>query len=108
MEGSWYRGLTQDFRYGLRILKKSPIYTFISVLTLALGIGASTAIFSVVYGVLLRPLPYDNPDQIVRVWELDARGRRMRFADPNLEDLRTQARSLQGLAAMRSAEAAVS
>ncbi len=108
MQGSWYKGLTQDLLYGLRILKKSPIYTFISVLTLALGIGASTAIFSVVYGILLRPLPYDNPDQIVRVWELDARGRRMRFADPNLEDLRTQARSLQGLAAMRSAEAAVS
>jgi hypothetical protein len=41
----------------------------------------------VVYGVLLRPLPYDNPDQIVRVWEMNARGRRMQFADPNFEDM---------------------
>ena len=97
-------GLIQDLRHGLRVLWKNRIFTFVSVLTLLLGIGASTAIFSVVYGVLLRPLPYDNPEQIVRMWELSARGGRMRFADPNLEDVRTQARSLQGVAAMRALE----
>lgn len=101
-------GLTQDFHYALRMFRKSPIYAFVSIITLALGIGASTAIFSVVYGVLLRPLPYYKPDQIVRVWEVNSRGGRMQFADPNFEDIRAQANLLQGMAQMSSAEAAVS
>jgi ABC-type antimicrobial peptide transport system permease subunit len=100
-------GFTHDLRYALRVLAKSRIYTSVSVLTLLLGIGASTAIFSVVYGVLLRPLPYPKPNQIVRVWEADSRNRRMQFADPNLEDVRAQVHSLQGIAAMRSAEVTV-
>lgn len=105
--GGRLNGLAQDFRYGLRILWKNPVYTFISVLTLALGIGASTAIFSVVYGVLLRPLPYENPDQIVRMWEMSARGRRMQWSDPNFEDMRSQSQVVQYMAQMRSAEAPV-
>ena len=96
--------VAQDFRYAFRVLLKSPVYAFVSVVTLALGIGASTAIFSVVYGVLLRPLPYHKPEQIVRLWETDARNRSMQFADPNFEDLRAQNISLQGMAEMRSAE----
>ena len=96
--------VAQDFRYAFRVLLKSPVYAFVSVITLALGIGASTAIFSVVYGVLLRPLPYHNPEQIVRVWEVDARNRSLQFADPNFEDIRAQTGSLQGMAQMRSAE----
>jgi ABC-type antimicrobial peptide transport system permease subunit len=100
-------GLTQDFRYGFRRIRKNPVYAVVSVLTLALGIGASTAIFSVAYGVLLRPLPYYKSDQIVRMWEVNPRGRRMQFADPNSEDMRAQNRSLQGLAEMRPAEASV-
>ncbi|HEU4768344.1 MAG TPA: ABC transporter permease, partial [Pyrinomonadaceae bacterium] len=99
--------LRQDFRYGFRMLTKSPVFAAVSVITLALGIGASTAIFSVVYGVLLRPLPYPNPDQIVRVWETNGRGRKLQFADPNLEDMRAQVRSFQGMAGMRSGEATV-
>ena len=88
----------QDVRYGLRILAKNPGFTALTVLTLALGIGATTAIFSVVYGVLLRPLPYNKPQQIVRLWEVNATGQRVSFADPNFADVRSQSRSLQGVA----------
>jgi predicted permease len=90
--------LFQDVRYGIRMLAKNPGFTAVAVLTLALGIGASTAIFSVVYGVLLRSLPYPKPDQIVRLWEVSARGGRMNFADPNFEDIRSQSHGFQGVA----------
>ena len=100
--------LSQDFRYGFRVLWKNRVYAFVSLITLAVGIGASTAIFSVVNGVLLRPLPYPKPEQIVRVWEANAKGRTMQFADPNFEDLRAQVQALQGMAAMRSGESTIS
>src|SRR5215468_2950924 len=92
------QSLWQDLRYGLRLLGKNPGFTSTAVITLALGVGATTAIFSVVYGVLLRPLPYDKPEQIVRAWEADSTGHRMNFADPNFEDVRDQNHSLQGVA----------
>lgn len=94
--------VVQDLQYGLRILAKSPGFTATAALTLALGVGTTTAIFSVVYGVLLRPLPYRNPAQIVRLWEQNDSGGRMNFADPNFEDVRTQSRSLAGLAEYNS------
>jgi len=100
--------MVQDLRYALRMLRKSPGFTFITVFTLALGIGATTAIFGVVYGVLLRPLPYDQPKQIVQLWEVNGQGHRVHFTDPNFEDIRSQNHSLEGLAEFQAGEESVS
>ncbi len=90
--------LIKDIRYGLRSLAKRPGFTALAIITLALGIGASTAIFSVVDGVLLRPLPYPDAEQIVQVREVNARGGKMAFAEPNFLDVRARNHTLKTVA----------
>jgi predicted permease len=106
--GNWLSSLGADCRYGLRQLRKNPGFTAVAVLTLALGIGATTAIFSVVYGVLLRPLPYPGANRIMAVFEVNSKGRPSRLADPNFDDFRDQNRSFQAIAKYQSGVASVS
>lgn len=88
----------QDLRHALRILRRSPGFTATAVLTLGLAIGTATAVFSVVYGVLLRPLPYSDPSRIMAIFEVNTRGTWSRLADPNFDDIRDQSRSFQAIA----------
>lgn len=97
----------RDLRYARRSLFKSPGFTAITVLTLALGVGATTAVFSVVNGVLLRPLPYPDPDGIVQVWQINDQGNEIWFSGPNLEDVRERSRSFAALAHYQSVTASV-
>lgn len=100
--------ILQDLRHSLRLLRRSPGFTAVSVLTLALAIGAATAIFSVVYGVLLRPLPYSHPDRIMAIFEVNTRGTWSRLADPNFDDFRDQNHSFQNIAKYSASIASVS
>ncbi len=95
-------GLLQDIRYAARVLKKSPGFSVVVVLMLALGIGANTAIFSVVYAVLLRPLPYAEPDRLMFLAERDREGEMMGIAYPNYADFRERAQSFAEISAFQS------
>ena len=91
--------LWQDLRYGARTLMKKPVFTLIAVVTLGLGIGANTAIFSVVYTVLLRPLPFPESDRLV---VLAGKGKDSLIGDtvayPDYEDWRARAQSFEDMA----------
>src|SRR5262249_47280816 len=95
---SWWRGLSSDARLGARRLRKAPGFTLVAALTLALGIGANSAIFSVVDGVLLKPLPFPAPDRLVglfQVWQ----GKDDVFSPPNFLDVQKQTKTLEASAA---------
>ncbi len=100
--------LLQDLRYAARVLRKNQGFTAIAVLTLALAIGATTAIFSVVYGVLLRPLPYPEPNRIMAIHEVNTKGTWSRLADPNFDDFRDQNHAFQAIAKYSDGIASVS
>src|SRR5262249_46088202 len=93
---TWLERFGQDLRYGARMLLKSPGFTLISIFTLALGIGANTAIFSVVDAVLLRPLQFHEPDRLVRLGSSSA---------PNFEDCKNQSRLFGNMAAYENRNA---
>jgi putative ABC transport system permease protein len=94
----WLEHLVQDVRFGLRMSGKSPGFTAAAVLTLALGIGANTAIFSLVNGVLLRPLPYHAPHRLTIVWEKNSDGTRDNVGYATYLDWKAQNQSFEQLA----------
>jgi putative ABC transport system permease protein len=91
--------LAQDLRYGVRVLLKNPAFACVAVLSLALGIGANTAIFSLVNGALLKPLPVAEPDLLVWVWGKFSMGETARTSPPDFLDYRAQNRSFESFAA---------
>src|SRR5499425_2516802 len=95
------RILWQDLRYGARMLMRRPGFTLIAVLTLALGIGANTAIFSLVNGILLRPLPFKAPERLVFISQTSQRLPQMYVTMPNFADLRDQNQAFERIAAVR-------
>lgn len=101
--------ILSNIRFAIRNLRKHPAFAIVAVATIALGIGANTAIFSVVRAVLLRDLPYAEPSELVRVWSNNAeRGIERGFmSPPDIDDFRNQNQTLQDLAAYNEAELAV-
>ena len=93
-----------DLRYACRALRRQPTFVLIAVLTLTLGIGANTAIFSVVKTVLLNPLPYDDPEQIVVLWETNPDGGLDQVSIPTFLDWQRESQNLESLAAYRQAD----
>ena len=98
--------LIQDIRYGIRMLLKSPSISIVATIALALGIGANTAIFSVVNAVLLKPLPFPNSESLMAVFESDTTRGQLRgsYSFPNYFDLRDQNQSFENLACYHSSD----
>ena len=96
--------LFQDIRYGVRMLLKAPSVSIVATIALALGIGANTAIFSVVNAVLLRPLPFENSESLMNVWETDSRRGQTRGSAsyPNFRDWREQNHVFERMASYHS------
>src|SRR6476469_10033606 len=102
MFANLFTTLPQDLRFGSRVLVKSPGFSLIAILTLALGIGANTAIFSVVNGVLLNPLPFHDPHQLVSMFQEIPNFKNGSISYPNFIDWRRMNTTFAGMAAYRS------
>jgi predicted permease len=89
-----------DFRQGARLLLRAPGFTLAAVLTVGLGIGATAAIFSVLYAVVLRPLPFPDPDRLVRIWEVTPQGEDFSTSPPNVLDFRARSRAFESIGAL--------
>jgi putative ABC transport system permease protein len=91
--------LLQDLRYGIRTMARDRVFTLVAILTLAVALGANTAIFTVVNSILLRPLPFDKPEQILRVYSRNTitGSNDLVLSHPNIEDLRTQSKTLDSV-----------
>src|ERR1700722_18319735 len=100
--GRWLDELAQDVRFAIRTLRKSPGFTAIAILTLALGIGANTALFSVVNGVLLNPLPYPHPEQLVMLHESKPNFKNGSISYPNFLDWQKDNQSFSSMAVSRN------
>jgi hypothetical protein len=98
---TWLERLLQDVRYGIRMLAKDPMYTGIAILTLALGIGANTALFSVINGVLLNPLPFPRPDELVAIHENKPNFTGGSVSYPNFLDWQSQNHTFAAMAIAR-------
>ena len=94
----WLDSLFQDIRFALRMLRRNPGFTVVAVLTLALGIGANTAIFSVCNAILFKPLPYSNPNRVVMLWERLSTGKLVTVAPANYMDWRNENHSFSDVA----------
>ena len=88
--------LSHDIRYAFRMLYRQPAFTAVAVITLALGVGATTAVFTVVNGVLLRPLPYREPDRLVQLFHGRNGRLSMTYSPPNYRDVTTQSDAFVG------------
>src|SRR5260370_39828385 len=91
-------GIVRDLHYALRSTRKSPGFAVVTILTLALGIGASTAMFSVIYAVLLRPLPYHDPGRLALLFQSSPADSRQPIVLPDFEILKSQSQSFSDLA----------
>ena len=94
---AWIESFAKDVRYALRGLRRSPGFTAAAALSLALGIGANTAVFSIIDTILLRPLPYRNPSQLVRLFETESAPGQYPFAEPDFVDWKAQNRTFQDM-----------